>query len=248
MPWTPAAVADDMSRGHEMGTAPGQDIVRVKRHLVLLLAAAAGILTVITLVNPRQPDRAAPAAGNATPVVDLPTPAALAVPSTSTTEATVVAAVTAAAAPAAPIAPVRIRIDAIKASAPVDPLGLNADGSLQVPKDFSRAGYYTGRPPPGAIGAAIIVAHVDSRAGPAVFYRLDELKPGDEVTVTRADGSDVVFVVDRVEQHPKNAFPTKAVYDPTPDAALRLITCGGSFDRSSRHYRDNVIAFAHLRP
>jgi sortase (surface protein transpeptidase) len=143
---------------------------------------------------------------------------------------------------------VRIRIEAIGASAPVDPLGLNADGTLQVPTDFNRAGYYTGRPTPGAIGPAIIVAHVDSKAGPAVFYRLRDLEPGDEVAVTRADHSEVVFVVDRLEQHPKNAFPTEDVYGPTPGATLRLITCGGSFDRSARHYRDNLIAFAHLKP
>jgi sortase (surface protein transpeptidase) len=146
-----------------------------------------------------------------------------------------------------PSAPVRIQIPVIGASAPVDPLGLNRDGSLAVPKDFGRAGYYTGRPTPGEIGPAIIVAHVDSKAGPAVFYRLRDLDPGDEVRVTRADRSEVVFVVDRVEQHPKNRFPTETVYAPTPDATLRLITCGGSFDRSSGHYRDNVIAFAHLK-
>jgi sortase family protein len=149
--------------------------------------------------------------------------------------------------PGAPSVPVRIRIEAIGASAPVDPLGLNADGTLQVPTDFNRAGYYTGRPTPGATGPAIIVAHVDSKAGPAVFYNLRNLKPGDEVAVTRADQSEVVFVVDRLEQHPKNAFPTEEVYGPTPDATLRLITCGGSFDRSARHYRDNLIAFAHLK-
>ena len=77
---------------------------------------------------------------------------------------------------------------------------------------------------------------------------LRDLKPGEEVAVIRADQSEVVFAVDRLEQHPKNAFPTKDVYGPTPDATLRLITCGGSFDRSARHYRDNVIAFAHMKP
>lgn len=147
----------------------------------------------------------------------------------------------------APAAPVQIRIDAIGASAPIDPLGLNPDGTLQTPADFDRAGYYTGRPNPGAVGPAIIVAHVDSKAGPAVFYRLRDLQPGDEVTVTRADGSEVAFLVDRLERHPKDAFPTDAVYGPTPDATLRLITCDGSFDRSSGHYRDNLIAFAHLK-
>jgi hypothetical protein len=136
---------------------------------------------------------------------------------------------------------------AIAASAPIDPLGLNGDGTLQVPADFGRAGYYTGRPPPGATGPAIIVAHVDSKSGPAVFARLRDLKPGDEVTVTRADRSGVIFVIERIESHPKNAFPTRAVYDPTPGATLRLITCGGSFDRRAGHYRDNVIAFAHYK-
>ena len=139
----------------------------------------------------------------------------------------------------------RIQIPAIATSAPVDPLGLNRDGTLEVPSDFARAGWYTGRPPPGATGPAIIVAHVDSKSGPAVFRRLRDLKPGDEVTVTRADRSVVIFAVDRVETHPKNAFPTSAVYDPTPGATLRLITCGGSFDHKAGHYRENVIAFAH---
>jgi len=151
-------------------------------------------------------------------------------------------------APGAPSAPVWISIDAIGASAPVDPLGLNADGTLEVPTDYNRAGYYTGRPSPGSIGPAIIAAHVDSKTGPAVFFRLKELKSGDEVTVTRADKSKVIFVVDRVEQHPKDAFPTKAVYGPTPGATLRLITCGGTFDRASRQHRDNLIAFAHYKP
>ena len=150
-------------------------------------------------------------------------------------------------APGKQYAPMRIQIPAIASSAPVDPLGLNPDGTLAVPTDFARAGYYTGRPPPGAIGPAIIVAHVDSKSGPAVFKRLRELKPGDEVVVTRADRSAVTFVVDRVESHPKKAFPTNAVYDPTPGATLRLVTCGGSFDRKAGHYRDNVIAFAHYK-
>lgn len=143
--------------------------------------------------------------------------------------------------------PVRIEVPSIGASAPIDPLGLNTDGSLAVPKDFRRAGYYTGRSVPGEIGPAIIMAHVGSKSGPAVFARLREVRPGAEVVVTRADGTRIVFVVDRVEQHPKNAFPTAEVYGPTPDATLRLITCGGSFDRASGHHRDNHIAFAHRR-
>jgi sortase family protein len=77
-----------------------------------------------------------------------------------------------------------------------------------------------------------------------VFFRLRQLVPGDEIAVDRADGSTVVFAVERVERHPKDAFPTEAVYGPTPDARLRLVTCGGDFDRSTRHYVDNVVVFA----
>ena len=150
-------------------------------------------------------------------------------------------------APGQQYAPMTIHIPAIASSAPVDPLGLNADGTLEVPTDFARAGWYTGRPPPGATGPAIVIAHVDSKSGPAVFKRLRNLKRGDEVMVTRADRSVVIFAVDRVESHPKKAFPTNAVYDPTPGATLRLITCGGSFDRKAGHYRENVVAFAHYK-
>lgn len=139
--------------------------------------------------------------------------------------------------------PVRIEIPSIGVSAPVDPLGLNRDGTMQVPADFARAGHYTGGPVPGDVGPAVIVGHVDSRRGPAVFYRLGELRPGAEVIVHRADGSSVAFLVERSKQVPKDAFPTEEVYGPTPGPSLRLITCGGTFDRSSRHYLDNVIVF-----
>jgi sortase (surface protein transpeptidase) len=207
----------------------------------LLVVVCAAVVSLV-LVNDEEPSRvtAAPAlpAAEAMPPDD-PAPAAA--------STTVPAQATGTEAPGKQYAPLRIQIPAIGASAPVDPLGLNRDGTLAVPTDFARAGYYTGRPVPGAKGPAIIVAHVDSKSGPAVFKRLRELKPGDEVVVTRADQSDVIFVVDRVESHPKNRFPTNAVYDLTSDATLRLITCGGSFDRRAGHYRDNVIAFAHYK-
>jgi hypothetical protein len=203
--------------------------------LVLLLVVGGGMITIILLPHGEPPlitSSDTPPAGRVLTTDAIPGPPADVVPES---------------APGKQYAPMRIQIPAIAASAPVDPLGLNRDGTLQVPADFGRAGYYTGRPPPGATGPAIIVAHVDSKSGPAVFARLRDLKPGDEVTVTRADRSGVTFVIDRLESHPKNAFPTRAVYDPTPGATLRLITCGGSFDRRAGHYRDNVIAFAHYK-
>ncbi len=143
--------------------------------------------------------------------------------------------------------PVRIEIPAIGVAAPVDPAGKNRDGTLEVPADFARTSYYTGRPVPGDTGPAVIVGHVDGRRGPAVFYRLRDLRPGDEVRVHRADRSVVTFVVERSKQVPKNAFPTDEVYGPTPEPTLRLITCGGSFDQRSGHYRDNTIVFLRLK-
>lgn len=144
-------------------------------------------------------------------------------------------------------APVRIEIAAINVAAPVDPAGKNGDGTLEVPTDFARTSYYTGRPVPGDPGPAVIIGHVDGRRGPAVFHRLRELRPGTEVRVQRADGTVVAFVVERSKQVPKNAFPTDEVYGPTPDPTLRLITCGGSFDRRTGHYRDNTIVFLRLK-
>jgi hypothetical protein len=205
--------------------------------LVLLLVVGGGMITFILLPRGESPG---PASSETPPGGRVIAVAPDAIPAPPPE-------IVVASAPGKQYAPMTIRIPVIAASAPVDPLGLNRDGTLQVPSDFGRAGWYTGRPPPGATGPAIIVAHVDSKSGPAVFARLRELKPGDEVTVTRADRSAVIFVVDRVESHRKNAFPTNAVYDPTPGSTLRLITCGGSFDRKAGHYRDNVIAFAHYK-
>ena len=125
-------------------------------------------------------------------------------------------------------------------------LGLAADGSLQVPRDFASVGWYTGGPSPGELGPAILGGHVDSHNGPAIFYRLGALRPEARVTISRKDGSTATFSVDRVQRFPKDRFPTALVYGSTNRAELRLITCGGSFDRKSGHYVDNVVAFAHL--
>jgi hypothetical protein len=127
-------------------------------------------------------------------------------------------------------------------------LGRNPDGSLQVPSDFARAGWFTGGPVPGRPGPSVIAGHVDSRAGPAVFFRLRELRAGDVVAVRMSDGGQLLFRVDGVRQYPKANFPTGAVYGPVPGSALRLITCGGSFDRTVRSYRDNVVVYASRQP
>lgn len=125
-------------------------------------------------------------------------------------------------------------------------LGRDAAGALEAPADFAVAGWFVHAPTPGELGPAIIAGHVDSERGPAVFFRLHHLVRGDEIQVERADGRTAVFRVVAVERHAKEAFPTAAAYGDTDHAALRLITCGGAFDRASGHYRENLIVFARL--
>jgi sortase (surface protein transpeptidase) len=126
----------------------------------------------------------------------------------------------------------------------VIPLGLNPDRTLEVPRNWEQTGWYTGGPEPGEQGPAVIAGHVDSTSGPAVFYKLGELRRGAVISVRRADDSTVRFRVHGVERWPKDRFPTRRVYRPTSDASLRLITCGGAFNSSSGHYLDNTIVYA----
>ena len=125
-------------------------------------------------------------------------------------------------------------------------LGLTKSGALQVPPTAFVAGWYTGSPRPGDIGSSIIIGHIDSKSIPGIFYNLLHLRPGQRVYIRQADGKLAVFRVTAVHMYLKARFPTAAVYGPTPDAQLRLITCGGAFDFGSRHYLSNVVAFATL--
>jgi len=140
--------------------------------------------------------------------------------------------------------PVALAIPAIGVDTRLIDLGLTAAGALQVPSSTAVAGWYTGSSRPGAIGPAVIAGHIDSYLGPGVFFRLSQLRPGDRVYVRRADGTIVLFRVTAVLSYPKNRFPTEAVYGPTPDAELRLITCGGAFDYSLRSYLSNTVVYA----
>ncbi len=126
-------------------------------------------------------------------------------------------------------------------------LGLDPQGALQVPAGAFPAGWYTGAPTPGQLGPAVIVGHVDWGGKAGVFFHLSRLKPADLVTVLRADGSQAVFRVARVERVAKNAFPTSEVYGNIDHAGLRLITCGGQFDTVAHSYVDNVVVFADLQ-
>lgn len=142
--------------------------------------------------------------------------------------------------------PVRIVIPAIGVAAPVVPLGLNRDQTLEVPTNFDNTGWFTGGPEPGEQGAAVIVGHVDSRQGPGVFYRLHELRVGQLVTIRLQDGSTVRYVADSMIQVPKSRFPTNRVYAQTKQPTLRLITCAGTLNRSTGSYPDNYIVFASI--
>jgi sortase (surface protein transpeptidase) len=142
--------------------------------------------------------------------------------------------------------PVRVLVPAIGLSAPLIPLGLDPDGSLEVPASFSKAGWFTKGAEPGERGASVIAGHVDSKSGPGVFYRLRALRRGDIIKVVVRGGSEVRFAVTSTVAVRKTRFPTKIVYRKTPQPTLRLITCDGAFDDSTGHYVDNYIVFATM--
>jgi sortase (surface protein transpeptidase) len=139
--------------------------------------------------------------------------------------------------------PVRVVIPAIDVDADLVALGLNDDGSMEVP-DFGLAGWYEPGPRPGDPGPAVIAAHVDSVRGPDVFFRLRDLTTGDKITVEYADRSDTTFVVSESEQQLKDDLPVERIWNDTDDAVLRLITCGGEFDTAARSYLSNLIVYA----
>ena len=140
--------------------------------------------------------------------------------------------------------PVRLRIPAIGVDAPFERLGLDPDGTITAPKHWQDAGWYKDGPRPGQPGPAILLGHFDSRSGPAVFYRLAGLAPGALVLVDRADRTTVRFRVQGRMQVAKSRFPADLVYAPTLAPSLRLVTCGGTFDKHTGHYRDNLVLTA----
>jgi sortase (surface protein transpeptidase) len=141
-------------------------------------------------------------------------------------------------------APAKILIPAIGASARIVPLGLNTNGTLEVPTSFSAAGWFRGAAEPGEAGPAIVVGHVDSVSGPGAFYHLRALRRNDVIIIVAKDGSTIRYTVTATLAAPKSDFPTKMVYGKTPKPTLRLVTCDGAFNSSTRHYVDNYIVFA----
>jgi hypothetical protein len=143
--------------------------------------------------------------------------------------------------------PARVSIPALRVDVPVIGLGLQTDGSMEVPGDATTVGWYTKAPTPGALGPAVLAGHVDFKKRPGTFAHLSRLRAGDSITVRRADGSVAMFAVTGLKRYPKDTFPSDTVYGPIDHAGLRLITCGGDFDPSAGHYRDNIVVFADLR-
>jgi sortase (surface protein transpeptidase) len=229
---------------------------RLRNPIALAALAIAGVLVFVAGAAAVKPAGAAPEPAaqvtNATiaPTTDTavkPTdstipPATIAPPPTIPIEEALAAAV---ASVPPPHRPERVHIASIGVDATIIDLGLNPDRTLEVPEDIRLTGWWTGRSVPGEEGPSIVVGHVDSAAaGPGVFWRLRELDIGDVIHIERSDGSISEFRVIETELVLKDEFPTEKVYGSTEGSQLRLITCGGSFDRSARSYLGNVIVYA----
>ncbi len=146
-----------------------------------------------------------------------------------------------------PSEPTRLRIPKLDIDTTfVPPLGLLPNGEVAVPDSYTEVGWYKYGPTPGALGPAVILAHVDSYAGPAVFFYLGQLEPGDDVYVDRADGSTAHFKVESLERPRQAEFPTARVYGDIDHAGLRLITCSGIYVKGNQRYTHNLVVYARL--
>jgi sortase (surface protein transpeptidase) len=212
--------------------------------LAVLFVAVGVVALIVGLQAQQAPPQAPSSAATAAPPTEDAVPGE---PSSSSGEQSPAAEARGPVLPAS--APARIDIPAVGVVSDLLDLGLNPDETVEVPPldEDSKAGWYRDSPTPGELGPSLILGHVDSvEYGPAIFFRLGELRPGDEVTVTRDDGTVAVFTIDRVATYAKDSFPTLEVYGNTDRAELRLITCGGDFDAGSRNYLDNIVVYASL--
>lgn len=223
-----------------MLTGPRAQRRRIVAAVVVVLVVAGFGMLAAGLLAQRSAPQPAPAAVAATTATTAPT-----TPSTGAARSSP--------APTGPVlarsVPVALAVPAIGVHSNLLTLGLNPDGTVEVPPlgPDSPAGWYRSSPTPGEVGPSILLGHVDSaRYGPGVFFELGALKPGDRVEVTRADRTVAEFRVDEVASYSKADFPSLRVYGNTPNAQLRLITCGGTFDPTAGHYENNVVAYASL--
>lgn len=144
-------------------------------------------------------------------------------------------------------APVHLRIPAVDIEADFEaPLGLNEDQTVEVPDSFWKVGWYKHGATPGEIGPSVVLGHVDSWEGPAIFWPLRQLTPGDRVEIERADGTTAIFEVEALEQYSQDDFPTELVYGPIDFAGLRLVTCTGTYDHGTQKYSHNLVVYARL--
>jgi hypothetical protein len=143
-------------------------------------------------------------------------------------------------------APVTLRIPALGMIVPIGSLGLEADGTVQVPSGTAQPGWFRLGPTPGQLGSAVILGHVDSYRGPGVFFQLRTLAAGDQVDVDLADGDTAQFTVNSVAQYSKQQFPAQRVYGSHGSSALQLVTCGGVFDHQTGSYLSNIVVYTSL--
>ncbi len=202
------------------------------------------------LASPRQPEDLLPAPSPARSSADLGVPGPELSGSPGGTARTSVGVDPVAPRPA-PVAirsapPVALRIPAIGVDVSLSTLGLNADRTVEVPTDFRQAGWFGLGPSPGQTGSAVILGHVDSYTGPAVFFQIRTLRAGDQVNVSLADGAIAHFRVSAVAMYAKDQFPAQQVYAPHGGSALQLVTCGGTFDTHTRSYLSNIVAYTTL--
>jgi sortase (surface protein transpeptidase) len=165
-------------------------------------------------------------------------------PSSSTQGTPAVA--TDAAATSAPALPLALSIPAIDVRTNIIRLGQHQDGTVEVPENPAEVGWFHLGPPPGAPGSSVILGHLDSVSGPAVFYRLTELRPGDRIAVRLDDGTTARFRVHSIETYANADFPAQKVYGKQGRSQLNLVTCGGVYDSSRGGYQSNVVVNARL--
>lgn len=229
-----------MPPSDDQGTSTVASSRRRSRLVAAALAVVLGLGGASMINYAVEHQQAAPQPALAAADPQGPEPGAPAPPSAALPRATVLPAAT----------PTSIDIPAINVSSPVNSVGLNPDNTMEVPHPgplYDQPAWYRYLPTPGEIGPSVIIGHVDSaKGGPSVFFKLGELEPGQRIEVARADGTTAAFEVDSVESFPKDSFPLRTVYGDTDHAALRLITCGGSFDKGTGNYRNNIVVFAHL--
>jgi LPXTG-site transpeptidase (sortase) family protein len=140
--------------------------------------------------------------------------------------------------------PIAVRIPAIGLAVWLTQLGLNANGTVEVPTNVKVPGWFSAGPSPGQVGSAVILGHVDSYQGPGVFFQLRTLQPGDQINVNLADGVVATFKVTSVEMYQKTQFPDQQVYGSNGSSELQLVTCGGTFDPQTGHYLSNIVVYS----